>query len=126
MSEIIQALQAVRDVYINFPKRYDLSKEELQKIEWEIQDILHIVELSNFNASEGFKWAKELQRLRKARRALKDELESLEKVKEFLAFPKPTEKVVNKTIGDLRGIESRKENRTYHMRMRKDLQELIK
>lgn len=103
--EIIQALQTVRDVYINYPKRYDLNKEELQKIEWEIQDLLHIIELTNFNASEGYKWAKELQRLRQSRRVLKDELESLEKVKEFVSYPKPSEKVISKTLGELRSIE---------------------
>lgn len=124
--EIIQSLQAVRDVYINYPKRLELNQEELKKIDSEIQDILHVIELTSFNASDGYKWAKELQRLRKARRMLKDELEQLEKIKDFLNFPKPTEKVINKTIGELRTIESRKENRTYHMRMRKDLQELIK
>ncbi|WP_137744567.1 hypothetical protein [Robertmurraya siralis] len=124
--EIIQSLKAVRDVYINYPKRLELNQEELKKIDSEIQDILHVIELTSFNASDGYKWAKELQRLRKSRRMLKDELEQLEKIKDFLNFPKPTEKVINKTIGELRTIESRKENRTYHMRMRKDLQELIK
>jgi len=124
--DIIQTMQSLRDVYVNYPKQYELSQEELKKVESEIQDILHVIELTHFNASDGYKWAKELQKLRKNRRALKDELENLDKVKEFLSYQKPTEKVINKVIGDLRSIETRRNNRTYHMRMRKELQELIK
>ncbi|MFE8704113.1 hypothetical protein ACFYKX_26450 [Cytobacillus sp. FJAT-54145] len=126
MSEIINALQAVRDVYINFPKRYELNQEALKKLESEIQDILHIIEFTNFNAAHGYKWAKELKRLREERRALKEELELLEPVRDFLSFPKPTEKNISRIIGDVRNIEGRQSNRSYRMRVRNDLQELIK
>ncbi|WP_447579908.1 hypothetical protein [Acinetobacter baumannii] len=125
MSEIIQALQSVREVYVNFPKRLTGAQEELKKVESEIQDVLHVIELTHFNACEGYKWAKELQRLRKERRRLKDEIDMLEPIKEFLAYGKATEKNINKTIGDVRGINTRQNNRTYHMRIRKDWQELM-
>lgn len=123
---IIQALQAVRDIYIKYPQRYEQNQEELRKVEAEIQDVLHIIELTTFNASDGYKWAKELQRLRKVRRDLKNELEELEKVKEFASFQRPTEKNISKIIGDIRHIENRQSNRKYSMRMRKELQDLIK
>lgn len=126
LSEIIEALKSVKDVYIDYPKRYELSQEQLKKVDSEIQDIVHIIELTNFNASEGYKWAKELQRLRRIRRGLKNELETLEKIKEFLTFQRPTEKNISRVLGDLRNIENKQKIRSYRMRIREDLQNLIK
>lgn len=125
MNDIIQALQSVREVYANFPKQLETSREELKKVESEIQDILHIIELTNFDACKGFKWAKELQRLRKARRELKDLIEMLEPIKELIAFQKPTEKNIGKIIGDVKIVEQKHKVRTYRMRVRSDLQEMI-
>lgn len=125
--DVVEALQMVREVYVNFPKRMESAQEELRKVESEIQDILHVIELTTFNACDGYKWAKELQSLRHQRRQLKDEIDLLEPItKDFLAFQKPTEKNINKTIGEIRGITGRQENRTYRMRVRQELQELMK
>lgn len=125
MNDIIQALQSVREVYVNFPKQLEISKEELKTVESEIQDILHIIELTTFDACKGFKWAKEIQRLRKARRELKDRIEMLEPIKELIAFQKPTEKNIGKIIGDVRNIETNHNTRGYRMRVRTELQEMV-
>lgn len=126
MNEIIQALQSVREVYAEFPKRLDSAQEELKKVDSEIQDILHVIELTSFDACKGFKWAKELQKLRKERRRLKDEIESLEPIKELISYQKPSEKNINKVLGDVRKIETRHKNRGYSMRVRHDLQGLMR
>lgn len=126
MNEIEQALMAVREVYINFPKRITLLEEQLKDLDKEIQDLLHVQELADLNASEGFKQYKEMQKARRERRKVKNELELLEFVKQLQAMGKPSEKVLNKAIGDVRGLSKTQNVRFYKMKIRDDLQELIK
>ncbi|MET3700170.1 hypothetical protein SAMN05877753_1235 [Bacillus oleivorans] len=125
MTEYEQALIAVRDVFVHYPKRYEHCEEELRKVEQEIQDLLHAIELSNFNASTGYQLSKQLQKARKDRRRLKNELELLDSIKEFISYAKPTEKNINKIITDLRTTEQRQLVRVYKMRVRDDLQEMV-
>jgi Na+/phosphate symporter len=125
MGEIEQALQSVRDVFVNFPKKIEEHQEALKKIDQEITDIEHAIEIHSFNASKGYYLAKELQKARLRRRAIKDEIELLGPIKEFLSYAKPTEKVINKTIKDLKGITELHKIRLYKMRVREDLQELV-
>lgn len=125
MLEIEQHLQSIREVFVNYPKLYEHNLEQLKRIDQEIQDILHAIELNNFNASDGYKLAKELQTARKVRRELKDQLELLEPLKEFVSFVKPTEKNIGSTLGNVRIIKQRHNVRTYKMRIRDDLQSLI-
>lgn len=124
--EIIQALQAVRDVYINYPKRYETAKEQIKRCELEIEDLEHLMEFTNLNASQGFDMYKQMQKARRERRKLKDELELLEIAKRLNNIGKPNEKVLNQAIGDLRKKVEQQNDRCYSMRVRHDLQELIK
>lgn len=126
MLEIEQSLQSVRDVFINYPKRYDLASEELRKVDNEIQDILHVIEFCSLDAIEMTKKYKELKALRQQRRQLKDELELLEEIKSFVSYPKPSEKVINTAIGKVRSTLDRQHRRTYTMKVRKEWQELIR
>lgn len=123
--EIEQALQSVRDVFVNYPKRIETNEEALKKIDQEIQDIMHVIELNNFSASKGYILAKELKKARQERRRIKDELELLEPIKSFLGYQKPTEKNIGKTIGDVRNVQNVHRARTYKMRVREDLQNLV-
>jgi vacuolar-type H+-ATPase subunit I/STV1 len=124
--DIEQALQSVKDVYVNYPKRIQQNEEALKKVEKEIQDLLHVIELKPFDAYNGYKYAKQLQVARKERRRIKDEIELLSPVREFLKFTKPTEKNITKIINEVQGIKSRHQDRIYKMRIREDLQELVR
>lgn len=127
MTEIEQALIAVRDVFVNYPKRLTELQEQLKENELEIQDLLHIIELHAFSASKGYQLAKELKEARNKRRTLKDEIEFLEIVKsKLLSGAKPAEKQLNNAISEIRKKKTSRKNRTYSMRVRKDLQEMIK
>jgi hypothetical protein len=126
VSEFESALQSVRDIFVNYPKRVITNKEELVKIDNEIQDILHLIEMTSFSASDGYKYAKDLQRLRLARRKVKDDLELLAPIEEFLTFAKPTEKIINTTLGKVRSVQGLHKTRVYKMRVRTGLQEYIK
>lgn len=123
MSEVEQALTSVLDVFVNYPKRIALLEKQLKVVEREIVDLLHVVEMVNFNAQKGYVYAKELQKARLERRKIKDELALLMVTQEIA---NPTEKELNKAIWEVRGVLKHQSDRTYKMRERKDLQELIK
>lgn len=124
--DVEQSLLAVREVYVNSMKRCKSNEEELKKIDEEIQDLLHVIELSNFNARDGYKLAKELQKARKERRRIKDEIELLAPLKELIFNQKPSEKSIGKVLGDIRNIKVKHQNRNYRFRVRSDLEGVIK
>ena len=64
VSEIQKALALLRD--LTNPNITETLYKELSKIDMEIVDIEHKIEMTNFNAYEGFKLAKELQIAREA------------------------------------------------------------
>lgn len=124
--DIEQSLQAIKDIYVNASRQTESNKEKLIKVDQEIQDLLHFMEFTSLNASDGYKYYKQLQTARQTRRKIKNELELLEPVKELLSFVKPTEKNINKVLGDVRRIKHQHSTRMYTMRIRSDLQELMK
>jgi hypothetical protein len=126
MTEFEQHLQSVREIFINCPKKYDLCKEQLKKVDQEILDLLHVLEFTNFNAYQGYKLAKEIQNARNQRRILKNELEFLDEIISFNRYQKPSEKNISQSLGRIRELDKVQKNRNYRMRVREDLQELIK
>lgn len=113
-------------IYVNLPKRYDEAKREIKQCELEIEDLEHVLEFSNFNASDGYKLAKELKEVRQKRRTLKNELELLEVIKRLNTFPKPQEKHICQAIGDIRKTLQVQKERCYSMRIRHDLQDRVR
>ena len=124
--EILEALQAVRDVYVNYPKRYEEIKDGIKRCELEIEDLEHLMEFAKLNASQGYQMYKAMKEVRKRRRELKNELELLEISKRINNAGKPNEKILNQAIGDMRKVIKQQNDRCYSMRVRHDLQELIK
>lgn len=126
MNEYEQALQAVRDIYVTYPKRIESNEEELKKIDQEIQDLLHVIELGTFDAAKGSQILKQLKKARQERRRVKNDLELLDPIKEFISYAKPSEKNIGQSIGKLRNVVNVQEHRTYRMRVRTDLQDMVK
>ena len=110
MNEYEQALQAVRDIYVTYPKRIESNEEELKKIDQEIQDLLHVIELGTFDAAKGSQILKQLKKARQERRRVKNDLELLEPIKEFISYAKPSEKNIGQSIGKLRNECARTSN----------------
>lgn len=124
---IEEAIKSVREVYVNLPRRYEQLEKDLKQLDMETQDLLHLMELKNLNLHLGFKAYKDLQRVRQERRKVKNEMELLEPILELNKYPgKPVEKVLNKHLGEVRKVVLRHQGRTYTMRVRSDLQELVK
>ena|SRR5699024_6812871 len=122
---MIQQLIAVRNVFIDIPKEYELICEAFEKTNEETQDLLHVLELGTLNAIEMTKVTKRLRKVRQERRILKDEIEVMKQIIN-LSGKKPSEHLINSTIGNIRKIEERKGKRVYNMRVCKDLQKFIK
>ena len=120
--EIESALKAVREVYVHYPKLHDQLQDDLKRLNDETQDLLHLIELTNCNACEGFKLYKELQRNRKERRIVKDQIDLLAPILEINKFGKPSPKNIDKCLGDVRKIKKNWVSRSYRMKVRKELQ----
>lgn len=123
---IEEAIKSVREVYVNLPRRYEQLEKDLKKLDMETQDILHLMELKNLNLHHGFMTYKDLQRVRQERRKVKDEMEMLEPILELNKYAgKPVEKHLNKHLGEVRKVALSQQGRSYRMRVRDDLQELV-
>lgn len=71
----------MREEFEGIVKRLDSVKRELNKKEKladrKIMDVLHKIEISNFNACDGYIYAKMIKDIREERRAIKNEYEAV-------------------------------------------------
>lgn len=96
--------------------RYDADREELSRLENEMQDLLHYMEMSkNKNANEGFKLYKKLREVRKQRRIRKNEIELLRPVYEMFTETKILDQMGN-LQGQCKSIKQSIDNRGYFVR----------
>ncbi len=107
------------------PKRLEASAQELSSCDRELSDLLHVVEFSTFNASEGYKYASQIKCARERRRFLKNELELLEPLMQIIGNVKVDKERLNHAIGEIRKLKKNQETRGYRMRIRSDLQPVI-
>lgn len=102
-------------------------KDELYRIDWMRNDVLHIIELMNFNAVEGYKFSKMLQIILKARRKVKDRMQERTKIKALIeSYDKSFKKQLEVAIGNLKNFEQYKEARTYRLRQLAELEGFTK
>src|SRR5699024_8282711 len=113
----------LRDTIRDIPDIDKGDREELDKLEGETQDLLHLIEFNNLNASEGFKVYKELQKVRRRRMELKNKNELIKPIyKKLQSMKDKNLKIFNDCMGDVRRIIERQSNRKYCCRIRKELQ----
>ena len=116
-------LQAVKRIFIDYPKQLTSAKEELQRVHQELCDINHVFELANLSGPDTMKLSKEYKELRRHRRKIKNEIESLELVEHLKG--KVQQHEITNTIGRVRKLEENRSKRTYTMRVRPDLQKYV-
>lgn len=120
-----QVAIVIRDAIRDIPKTYEKNAEQIRRLEEESDDLTHYMELVNLNASEGFQAYKDYQRVRRERRALKDENELL---KHLYPIVKGFKNKANQIDSALHGIRKSKrylKHRTYNCKRRKDLEPVI-
>lgn len=122
---IEEKLLIVLDVFIKYPQKYEELKQYLQIIGSERQDLLHALELGKLNAIQRTKLVNELKEVQSRRRKIKDELEILDEIKRFTSTVRLKERQINEIIERIKNIKERQENRSYTMRVRTDLQDVV-
>lgn len=116
-STALQMTELMRDV----PKQIERLKQEIDLCEKEENDLRHQLELTRFNAYEGYMISRDFQITLIKRRELKDELDSLIAVKVMMGQNRPMlaqAEVLSTTIKQKIGLQK---NRTYTPRVRTDL-----
>lgn len=100
-------------------KIYKWNKNELNSLDKETQDYLHLLELGELNYKERAKLATKLANIRKLRRQSKDTVEVCEPLIEYFNSDKGknTLNVLKSTLGSVRKIEKSKVNRVYRFKI---------
>lgn len=77
MCMALDYLNKIDNIFTEIQTKKEALTSELSKVDLELEDFLHYVEFENFNACQGYKYAKKIQELRQTRRDIKDELAPL-------------------------------------------------
>lgn len=123
--DILNTAITIRDSVRDIPKQYKYNCERIKQLENEQTDLLHLLELTKFNARDGYKISKRLQELRQERRKIKDENEQLKHLEPILSKWQCKLSKLDGAIGAIRKAEANKTNRKYYCRVRKDLEPKI-
>ena len=121
MYEIADQLNGFLDLLNHIENNWDSIYDGIGQADRETQDILHEMELTSFNASEGYALAKKLQEVRQRRRRLKNEKEALKDIKEFYEHHKQLKIDLFKVLTKKKQTLETQANRKYMPRVRDDL-----
>lgn len=113
-------LKELESMLDNLPDHINRLKQQIHLCQEELQDIQHRIELSNFNAHEGWRLARDMQLTLQARRIAKDELKGLQDIYLRLGRHSPFNVHVQASSRDIVKHEKRLSNRRYRLRVRKD------
>ena len=96
--------------------RYQLSKEEYDNLENNMQDLLHYIEMgSDKNANVGYKLYKQLAEIRRRRRACKNEIDLLQPIYDAFSNTE-TLNILAQVQGNCRIAKQKIENSAYTVR----------
>ncbi|MHB1651405.1 MAG: hypothetical protein ACYCVD_02875 [Desulfitobacteriaceae bacterium] len=95
--------------------------DDLKQCEQEIQDLLHEIEFTKFDVFRGYKLCKQLQEVRQRRRKLKETMEVVRHLKDFLDANKQLKISLFKVLTGMEKTEERQEQRMYTPRIRTDI-----
>jgi len=94
---------------------------DIQLCDTETQDLLHEIELTKFDVQRGYKLCKQLQEVRQRRRRLKDTVELLRNIKDFVDCNKQLKISLYKTLTTMEKTEEHQGQRMYAPRVRADI-----
>ena len=119
--------QQVTSTMINYfqeiRKQYDKYVDDIKYHDKVHVDLSHALELLNFNASGGYKLAKEFQDNLKKRREAKDLLQEIEPLYQLFKRNDRFLKEIKTVNTDVMKINQSQKNRKYRVRARTDMQE---
>lgn len=121
MSEAIEATRYFLETLNLIEKDWVSWQDELLICEQEIQDLLHEIELTKFDAARGYQLAKQIQEVRQRRRQLKDYMEITKHLKEYLDVNKQMKITLFKVLTAMEKTEENQGHRIYTPRVRMDI-----
>ena len=97
---------------------------ELRRVDLMEQDVLHIIELLNFNASNGYKFAKMLQTIRRSRRKIKDRMDERKTAEKLIKtyVNSGFKNLLEGAIVTSEKIQNAVQNRSYRLRELSELE----
>jgi 5-bromo-4-chloroindolyl phosphate hydrolysis protein len=95
--------------------------EEVHKCDQETQDLLHEIELTKFEIQRGYKLSKQLQEVRQRRRDLKNTMEVMRTLKDFLDSNKQMKINLYKILASMEKMKEHQAQRIYTPRVRMDI-----
>ncbi|WP_077317599.1 hypothetical protein [Virgibacillus proomii] len=123
--DILNTAITIRDSIRDIPKTYKANVSRIKELEDEQLDLLHQIELTKFNARDGYKIAKRIQEIRQERRRLKNENSQLKHLESIVSKWQDKLPKLDESIGNIRKEKGNITTRKYHCRVRKDLEPKI-
>lgn len=121
MPEAILATRNFLESLNIIEKEWGTWVDGLNICELEIQDLLHEIELTKFDVQRGYRLCKQLQEVRQRRRELKNTMEVLRALKDFLDTNKQLKISLFKTLSAMEKTEEHQDHRMYTPRVRTDI-----
>lgn len=122
LADVEQTATLIKNAIRDLPDTFNKNKHEINQLENEIQDLLHVIEFTKFNAHEGWKLSKQLKEARAKRRTLKNENERIEPLLQFCKKTRNYLGELENVVQNIQQVKQRQETRTYRCRVREDLQ----
>lgn len=110
ITNMVETLQYV-------PQRYLELTNNLSIVQGKITDLEHDIENKKFDIQKGYKFAKQLQDLRKERRQIKNEIDLLEQLNQYIKNNKKLEIDLFKIKTTMLKIKDRQDNWIYTPRV---------
>lgn len=120
--EVGKIVDELSKMVASIPKQIERIRKQITLCDREEQDILHTIELTRFNAHEGWKLAKDIQLTRQKRRELKDELEDLSRIRNSLVVNRAVNHHAQSVEDFMKHKKEFRNKRTYTLRVRSDLE----
>jgi hypothetical protein len=122
--DVVKAIETVQnflELLTTIDKTYDALYDEVGKADREQQDLLHDIEFSTFCGRDGFKKAKDIQALRIRRREVKNTMEIIGPLREYLRNHQKTKIDLHRIVQQMQLIKRDQGERIYIPRVRNDL-----
>lgn len=97
------------------------SNDRLKFLNDRQEDILHLIEFENMTNKELTKIAKELRDVRRERREIKNYIQRLDPISEWISLNQTSFNRFSQAIGKMRGIEKAQNEAVYMMRAPGDI-----
>lgn len=98
---VYKEIEQLKDLMKKISDRETFLQKELSKIDSEREDILHYIELSKYNAVQGWKLLKTLKEVSQRRRSIKEELGYLSSVNSKIPYDSICSSISRKEKKDL-------------------------